>query len=72
MRIGDKIDSDHHPLELKIKGKRRERKGGKGRKDDMRGRKGVWNEEGKEKLREIAREWKKEDWRRREKRWKKR
>lgn len=31
MRVGDKVDSDHHPLELWIKGKRRER--GKGEKE---------------------------------------
>jgi len=31
MRIGDRIDSDHHPIELWIEGESGKRKGGGGR-----------------------------------------
>ncbi|XP_067208522.1 golgin subfamily A member 6-like protein 22 [Linepithema humile] len=47
LRIGDRIDSDHQPLEVWVKG---ERQGKKGRRNGSRGEgriwRGVWNEEG--------------------------
>ncbi|XP_067208444.1 golgin subfamily A member 6-like protein 25 [Linepithema humile] len=47
LRIGDRIDSDHQPLEVWVKG---ERQGKKGRKSGSRGEgriwRGVWNKEG--------------------------
>lgn len=42
MRIGDKIDSDHHPLEVWIKGEVKKK-----RKGTRRTRRDVWNEQGK-------------------------
>jgi hypothetical protein len=44
MRVGDKIDSDHHPLKVRMKGRaeKRERSGGK------RQSRGVWSLEGRE------------------------
>jgi len=46
LRVEDKIDSDHHPVVIHMKGKEREggRKGGK----NKRIRRGIWNEEGRE------------------------
>ncbi|XP_029155012.1 uncharacterized protein PF11_0207-like, partial [Nylanderia fulva] len=42
LRIRDKVDSDHHPIEVEIEGwQRRERRKSRG------GRRGVWNEEGR-------------------------
>lgn len=40
LRIGDKIDSDHHSVEVKIEGKKR------GKKEVQQGRvgRGIWNE----------------------------
>lgn len=43
LRIGDKIESDHHPLEVYIKGKQGSRKEGEG----VKSYRGVWNEEGR-------------------------
>lgn len=42
LRVGDKVDSDHHPLEVYIKGRN---KGGREEKK-VRSCRGVWNEEG--------------------------
>jgi len=42
LRIGDKIDSDHHPVEIKIKGRGRSKKGEKKSKKEWRG---IWDEE---------------------------
>lgn len=50
MRIGDKVDSDHHPLEVWIKGavqRRRERRR-EGKRNSDRGR---WDEEGRSRYR---------------------
>jgi len=45
MKIGDRIDSDYHPVEVKVKGSGRERQIKKGKeKKEWRG---VWNEEGR-------------------------
>ncbi|XP_011879508.1 PREDICTED: uncharacterized protein LOC105568414, partial [Vollenhovia emeryi] len=41
LRIGDKIDSDHHPLEIQVKGEQLNRKEGGWSKRNR----GVWNEE---------------------------
>lgn len=44
MRIGDRIDSDHHPIEVKIKGKR----GRKCKKNkEEREWRGIWDKEGR-------------------------
>lgn len=37
LRVGDKIDSDHHPLEVWIRGERRYRERSKGGRDDLKG-----------------------------------
>jgi len=44
MRVGDKIDSEHHPLDVWIKGEIERRRGGSGERGNGRG---VWNEQGK-------------------------
>lgn len=47
MRIGDKIESDHQPVEVRVKGER-SRQGRKegGRMREKKSRRGIWNEEG--------------------------
>jgi len=50
MRVGDKIDSDHHPVEVWIKGVEKKRRESKGQEGYMRG---VWDEEGCRKFREM-------------------
>lgn len=47
--IGEKIDSDHHPVEIWIKGEGRKRKENKGKKK-VKGWREVWTEEGKRKF----------------------
>lgn len=50
MVVGEKVDSDHHPLEVTIGGRMRERnKRGEGRREWR----GVWDEEGRERFRQI-------------------
>jgi len=49
MEIGDRIDSDHHPVEVEVKGKEWKRRKGKGEKKEWRG---VWDEEGREVFRQ--------------------
>lgn len=67
MRIGDKIDSDHHPLEIWIKGEVEKKRKGTGAR---RTRRGVWNEQGKRIFRqkmgtiELGGEELREEWRR--------
>lgn len=41
MRIRNKVDSDHHPVEVEIEGKRREKKS----RQQGGSKKRVWNEE---------------------------
>ncbi|EFN63364.1 hypothetical protein EAG_05382 [Camponotus floridanus] len=57
MRIGDKVDSDHHPIEIWIREEVRMRGGRKGEKGDGRV---VWDEEGrrifKRKMKELMEE----------------
>lgn len=48
MKIRDRVDLDHHPMEVMLKEKRR-RGGSKGRKRFWRG---VWNERGRKTFRE--------------------
>src|SRR5436190_6586989 len=53
LRVGDKIDSDHHPIEVEMEGKRvGEEK--RGREQNRVGR-GVWNLEGRRRFREEIR-----------------
>jgi len=70
MRIGERVESDHQPLEIKIKGEGE----GKGwRRGEKRGvkkwRRGIWNEEGRKGFVEKLGEWEEvekgleEDWR---------
>lgn len=47
MRVGDKIDSDHQPVKVWIKGRERRREG-RGERKRCRG---VWNEEGSSRFR---------------------
>lgn len=44
IRIGDKVNSDHHPIEVWIRGEVGEKGGKRGK---GRGRRGVWDEEGR-------------------------
>lgn len=44
MKVGEKVDSDHQPVEVWIRGKRERKR--------EEGWKGVWNEEGREAFRE--------------------
>lgn len=37
MRIGDRIDADHHPVEIWIRGTRREEGGKREKEEDMEG-----------------------------------
>lgn len=56
MRIGDKVDSDHHPVEIWIE----DRAGRKiGRRKGRREWRGVWNEEGRKELgkRNLGKSW---------------
>jgi len=48
LRIGERIDSDHHPVEVKVKGRKRKRMIGKKERKEWRG---VWNEEGRKEFR---------------------
>src|SRR5436190_10980259 len=50
LRVGDKIDSDHHPIEVEVEGKRVEERR-RGREQNRVGR-GVWNVEGRKRFRE--------------------
>lgn len=43
MRIRDKVDSDHQPIEVWIKGRERRKQERKGK----RGEGGIWNKEGR-------------------------
>lgn len=58
IRIGDKIDSNHHPIEEVWLREETERKGGT--RGERRGRRGVWDEEGKrffkQKMEEVMEE----------------
>jgi len=49
LRIGDKINSDHHPVEVKVKGRKRGRMIGK---KERKERRGVWDEEGRKEFRQ--------------------
>ncbi|XP_024876545.1 vicilin-like seed storage protein At2g18540 [Temnothorax curvispinosus] len=64
MTVGDRVDSDHHPLEMVVWGSKEENRGGKWKKRNR----GVWNEEGvkmfkerigevEEKEEELNKEW---------------
>lgn len=57
MRVGDRIDSDHHPLEMWIEGKRRGGKRGRGKRGGGKKGRGIWNEEGKKKFKEKIEAW---------------
>jgi len=50
MRVEDKIDSDHHPVVIRLKEEER-RERWRGERKDRRKR-GIWNEEGKEAFRQ--------------------
>jgi len=71
MKVGDRIDSDHHPLEVWIEEKRG-RRGGR-RKERGKVWKGIWDREGREAFRgkvgEELKERKKERRKREGKRW---
>ncbi|XP_071576349.1 uncharacterized protein [Temnothorax nylanderi] len=65
MIVGDKVDSDHHPLEIVL---RRDKEGDGRRRREKKESRGVWNEEGtkrfigkigemKEKVEELNKEW---------------
>ncbi|EZA60891.1 hypothetical protein X777_13093 [Ooceraea biroi] len=73
MKIGDKIDSDHQPIEVMIKGTGMKRRGERGLEKCWRG---VWNEKGRREFKECIdtiemREREiREDWREMEERFK--
>lgn len=52
MKIGDRVDSDHHPVEVMLKGEAQRKGGGKGRKRTWRR---IWNEKGRKTFRERVR-----------------
>ncbi|XP_071579341.1 uncharacterized protein [Temnothorax nylanderi] len=64
MTVGDRVDSDHHPLEIAL----RRGKEGDGRRRGKKGNRGIWNEEGakrfmerigamEEKVDDVNKEW---------------
>jgi len=70
MRIGERVESDHQPLEIRIKGERGGKGGRRGEKrGDKKWRRGIWNEEVRKGFVEKLGEWEEvekgleEDWR---------
>ncbi|XP_011685784.1 PREDICTED: putative gustatory receptor 28a [Wasmannia auropunctata] len=49
LTVGDRVESDHHPVEVRMRGEVRKREGGKG---GNRGWRGVWDQKGRKTFKE--------------------